>query len=95
MKKQIVMFCIASLLLIAISSCAMEQVTPENPFGITDPNQVQLISDVGVSTGQTIQAVGAASGNSTAVGLGAAIAIISGWLTTIVLGKDKKNGTTK
>lgn len=66
-------------------------ITEENPLGI-DPNEAQVWFNAGVQTGQGVQAVGAATGNPAMMGYGAALAILSAYLATIVIRKGKKDG---
>ena len=76
-------------LMIIISGCGAER-TPENPLGI-DPNEAQVWFNAGVESGQALQAVGIATGEPAIIGYGAALAMISGYLAILMIGKEKKN----
>jgi len=78
------------VLLLLVGGCGA-QMTQENPFGIADPNQVQMWISAAVAAGQTSQALGLATGNPAMIGYGAALVLIGGWITSNVL-KGKKNG---
>ena len=77
--------------LLAICSGCGFPITEENPFGV-DPNEAQVWFNAGVETGQALQTIGAATGNPAMMGYGAALAIVSAYLATIVIRKGKKDG---
>lgn len=71
----------------------------DNPFGISDPNQVQGWINYGVLVGQGTTAAGAATGNPYLLAWGAGLVAGGGVLTTILFGTKKKkegedSGTT-
>ena len=91
-KRTLLNILLLITLFFILSGCAAEQITEENPFGITDPNQAQSWFTAGVESGQAIQAVGGATGDAALMGFGATLSIVSGYLATVILGKGKKNG---
>ena len=66
--------------------------TEDNPFGISDPNQVQVWINAAVAAGQTSQAIGVATGNPAMIGYGAVLVVLGGWITRNILMKGKKDG---
>lgn len=82
---------IITLIVLCILAGCGAPITEENPLGI-DPNEAQVWFNAGVESGQALQAVGAATGNPAMMGYGAALAILSAYLATIVIRKGKQNG---
>ncbi|GAH16730.1 unnamed protein product [marine sediment metagenome] len=90
MIKKLLVFSCLFMFVVGLIGCTSP--TTNNPLGFADPNQVQVWFNAGVESGQALQAVGVATGNPAMMGYGAALAILSAYLATIVIRKEKKDG---
>ena len=89
MKTKVVLLCV---LCFSIVGCVSP--TKDNPWGISDPNQVKEWIEYGTSIGTAATAAGAATGNPYLLAWGGGLVTVGGALTLILFGNKKKEEET-
>lgn len=89
MKKKICIV-IVGVLVLLIAGCQMGAVSPENPLGITDPNQAIVWFEAGRQAATAGQAIGLATGNPAIIAGSTIALILIGAIGTTYLKKEKK-----